>query len=157
MFFQNEDELFAMTSKDNDELHIVEEEYFTRHSKVLDGSPREQAIRKASTDLLLKMNPDGEAAYLIITLGAEGAILCSRSGLASPNDSDDNIKFRHIPARVIKTEEIRNCTGAGDSLVGAFAKAVLDGKDAYTALVFGMDAAIESLKCADRAIPTTLQ
>lgn len=155
--FPNEDELFAMTEDVNDDVYVVDEEYFTRRTKVMDGSLREQAIRKASTELLSKMNLDGQVAYLIVTLGAEGAILCSRSRGASSSTGDDNIEFRHRPARVIETEDIKNCTGAGDTLVGAFANAVLDGKDAYTALGIGMEAAIESLKCGDRAIPTTLQ
>ena len=49
-----------------------------------------------------------------------------------------------------------NCAGAGDTLVGVFAKALLDKTDNYRVLEIGMDAAIHSLKCADRVIPTKL-
>jgi len=165
--FPNEVELFAMTvddgdgGGDNNAIYVVDEDYFERYTKVMDGSPREQAIRKAATNLLSKMNPDGHVAHLIVTLGADGAMLCSRFGVTSSSTSStDNIttvEFRYRPARVIKIEDVKNCTGAGDTLVGAFAKALLDGKDNYMALEIGMEAAIESLKCGDRAISATLR
>ena len=47
---------------------------------------------------------------------------------------------------------MQNSTGAGDTLCGAFVHALLEGKDEAEAVQVGMDAAVKSLACGDRAI-----
>jgi len=82
-----------------------------------------------------------------VTMGSEGVLLASKYG------TGDNIMshFSHFPTRT-NNVRVENSTGAGDSLCGAFVHALLEGEDVATAVQVGMDAAVLSLQCADRAI-----
>jgi hypothetical protein len=86
--------------------------------------------------------------YRAVTMGAQGVLLVSRLS------DDDEPSVRYFPAHdgVI----VRNATGAGDSFAGAVIHSLLQKNRMATAVEAGMRAAVASLECADRAIPTTL-
>jgi len=100
-----------------------------------------KTIKIAAEELLLQMKPDG--AHLVITMGKDGALLASKT-------AGDEITYQHFPAA--EGIVMQNSTGAGDTLCGAFVHALLEGKDESEAVRLGMDAAIKSLSCGDRAI-----
>ena len=129
--FPNVDELLAMA----DGLGVPDED-------VREAAQDEmRTIKIAAEALLGQMQPSG--AHLIITMGKDGVLLASKA-------SGDKIAYRHFPAG--DGIEMKNSTGAGDTLCGAFVHALLEGKDESEAVQIGMDAAIKSLSCGDRAI-----
>jgi len=104
-----------------------------------------KTIKYAAEELLEQMQPD--KAHLVITMGKEGVLLASKLG--------SDVTYEHIEAagRV----DVQNSTGAGDTLCGAFVHALLEGEDETKAVRIGMDAAVKSLGCADRAISPDLR
>ena len=103
-----------------------------------------KTIKYAAEELLVQMQP-GEA-HLVITMGKEGALLASKVGTI--------ISYEHF--KVADGIDVRNSTGAGDTLCGAFVHALLEGEDEANAVRIGMDAAVQSLGCVDRAISPEL-
>lgn len=100
-----------------------------------------KTIKLAAEELLLQMRTSG--AHLVITMGKDGVLLASKS-------IEGDVTYQHFPA--VEGIEMRNSTGAGDSLCGAFIHALLEGRDESEAVRLGMDTAIKSLSCSDRAI-----
>ena len=131
--FPNVDELLAMAMSDGWSVPDVD----VREAAQDDM----RIITIAAEELLGQMQPSG--AHLIITMGKEGVLLASKA-------SGDKIAYRHFTA--IDGIETKNSTGAGDTLCGAFVHALLEGKDEAEAVQVGMDAAVKSLACGDRAI-----
>jgi len=129
--FPNVDELLAMADGWPDSKEDVREA----------EQDEMRTIKIAAEELLLKMQPSG--AHLVITMGKDGVLLASKA-------SGNEIAYRHFPA--VDGIEMKNSTGAGDSLCGAFVHALLEGKGEAEAVRIGMDAAIKSLSCGDRAI-----
>jgi sugar/nucleoside kinase (ribokinase family) len=84
-------------------------------------------------------------AHLIVTMGQDGVFLASKTAKMS---------FHHFPSK--EGVEVLNATGAGDSLCGAFAFAILEGQTVADSIHFGIDAAVMSLQCSDRAISPEL-
>ena len=87
-------------------------------------------------------------AYLIITCGARGVILVSKTG----QRGEITFKRFQAPNDVI----VQNATGAGDTLSGAFVHALLSGKSISDSISFGMKAAAVSLQCNNQAISPLL-
>lgn len=106
-------------------------------------SSEDDTIKEAAQFLLEKMNPKADV-HLIITLGEKGVLLASRYS------SFTSLEYTYfeIEAKTI----VENCTGAGDTLSGAFVCALLEGMDEKAAVRVGMEAAIMSIHCVDRAI-----
>jgi len=129
--FPNVDELLAMADgwsvPDEDVREAAQDDMRT--------------IKIAAEELLRRMQPSG--AHLVITMGKDGVLLASKL-------SADEITYHHFPA--VDGIEMKNSTGAGDTLCGAFVHALLEGKGEDEAVQIGMDAAIKSLSCGDRAI-----
>ena len=129
--FPNVDELFAMADgwsvPDEDVREAAQDDMRT--------------IKIAAEELLRRMQPSG--AHLVITMGKDGVLLASKA-------SGDEITYRHFPA--VDGIEMKNSTGAGDTLCGAFVYALLEGMGEAEAVQIGMDNAIKSLSCGDRAI-----
>lgn len=71
------------------------------------------------------------AGAVVVTLGAGGALLCSRDG------------SHHVPA--FDAGPVAETTGAGDAFNGAFAVALAEGRDALEAVRFGCAAAAISV------------
>lgn len=67
---------------------------------------------------------------------------------------DEEPAVQHFPGH--RNIVVRNATGAGDSFAGAVVHSLLKGNRMAAAVVTGMEAAIASLQCADRAISPTL-
>jgi len=87
-------------------------------------------------------------AFLVVTLGERGVCL------VSSNDDDDNCI---IPVdSVTEPVNVQNCTGAGDTLCGAFLHAILQGRSKEDAVVWGMKAAAISLSSSERTISPDL-
>lgn len=103
-------------------------------------------IRSTSAQLLDHMAP--ERAYLVVTLGSQGVLLAARGA------SKADYQFRHFPV----TEEVvvENCTGAGDTLCGAFIHAIRQGENLEEAVLLGMQAATVSLRSSSRTIAPAL-
>lgn len=86
-------------------------------------------------------------AFLVVTLGDRGVCLVSKN-------SDDNY---FIPVdSVTEPVDVEDCTGAGDTLCGAFIHAVLQGRSRRDAVVWGMKAAAMSLRSSGRTIAPEL-
>ena len=64
--------------------------------------------------------------------------------------NDDEPNVIHFPGH--QNVVVRNATGAGDSFTGAVVYSLLKGERMAAAVPFGMEAAVASLQCADRAI-----
>eukprot|EP00558_Chaetoceros_sp_UNC1202_P004966 CAMPEP_0197248854 /NCGR_PEP_ID=MMETSP1429-20130617/43458_1 /TAXON_ID=49237 /ORGANISM="Chaetoceros sp., Strain UNC1202" /LENGTH=80 /DNA_ID=CAMNT_0042710215 /DNA_START=24 /DNA_END=266 /DNA_ORIENTATION=+ len=79
-------------------------------------------------------------------MGADGAMLASKYDTKP-------VTFQHFEA---KTITMSNCTGAGDTLTGAFIHALLSGCGVVEAVRVGQEKALLSLKCDDRAISPEL-
>ena len=91
-------------------------------------------------ELLDHMLPE---SFLVVTLGARGVCLVSKG-------DDDNCIFP-VDA-VTEPVDVQNCTGAGDTLCGAFLHAMLQGRSREDAVVWGMKAAAMSLRSSGRTI-----
>eukprot|EP00571_Detonula_confervacea_P003575 CAMPEP_0172313262 /NCGR_PEP_ID=MMETSP1058-20130122/19849_1 /TAXON_ID=83371 /ORGANISM="Detonula confervacea, Strain CCMP 353" /LENGTH=666 /DNA_ID=CAMNT_0013026885 /DNA_START=141 /DNA_END=2137 /DNA_ORIENTATION=+ len=132
--FPNEDELFAM-AKASDDGGVESEEG-------QDSSDEYKPVRDAALKMLSRMASD--KAHIVVSLGSRGVLLASKAdALSSP-------EFRHFPADVVS--DIKSSNGAGDTLCGAFVHALLRGAGEEEAVQFGMNAALLSLDCAERAI-----
>lgn len=135
--FPNLDELIAMRDA----------AYGIRHATKtvdlgLDG------IQVIAARLLCCMSP-AAGAYLVVTLGSEGVLLASRL-----EKDTSEYQFRHFPVK--EKVDVQNCTGAGDSLCGAFLHALLQGKTPEDAVSIGMMAASLSLRSSDQTISSEL-
>ena len=138
--FPNVDELFAMSAAWDSTTTDK-----TKHSYRDDDF---STIKSAASNLLKRMRPESDA-HLIITMGSDGVLLASR---ISPLQKEPT--FQHFAAA--QGVDVQNCTGAGDTLCGAFMKGLLDGNDEAGAIQIGMDAALKSLKCANHTISPDL-
>lgn len=101
------------------------------------------SVEEAATIVLNAMAPNANTC-LIVTLGSDGVLL----GCKTMNNPE--ITWDHIPAK--EGVVVVNSTGAGDSLCGAFVHALINGKNEKEAVEYGMEAAVLSLQCADRAV-----
>lgn len=97
-------------------------------------------IKNAAKMVLNRMNQT--ESHLVITMGAKGVLLASKYEVKP-------IIFKRFEATAIQSN---NCTGAGDTLAGAFVHALLNGKNEEEAVKLGMEKAILSIQCEDRAI-----
>ena len=104
-----------------------------------------KTIRTLAPILLASMH-SGEA-HVIITMGKDGVLLASKT-------DNDKIIFHQFPSK--ENVEVLNATGAGDSLCGAFAHCILQGRTVAESISFGIEAATLSLQCSDRAISPEL-
>jgi len=102
-------------------------------------------MRRLAPILLFEMFPC--EAHVIITMGQDGVFLASKT-------EGDKISFHHFPSK--EGVGVLNATGAGDSLCGAFAHGILQGKTVAESVAFGIEAAVLSLQCFDRAISPKL-
>mmetsp|Transcript_739 Transcript_739/g.1517 ORF Transcript_739/g.1517 Transcript_739/m.1517 type:complete len:700 (-) Transcript_739:18-2117(-) len=132
--FPNDDELIAMANASCNGVDGITE------GLDVDLNEDFRSVKIPAISLLLKMRE--KSAHLVITMGSRGVLLATKSG--------SGIRFKHFAATHISV--VNSCNGAGDTLAGAFISSLLDGCDVETAVRFGMDAAILSLKCAERAI-----
>jgi pseudouridine-5'-phosphate glycosidase/sugar/nucleoside kinase (ribokinase family) len=103
-----------------------------------------ETIRTLAPILLHEMHP--VEAHAVITMGQDGVLLASRV--------NDNISFHHFASN--EDIQVLNATGAGDSLCGAFAHGILEGRTVADSVSFGMEAARLSLQCSDRAVSPKL-
>lgn len=103
-------------------------------------------IRAACLKVLSSMNKS--EALLVVTMGDQGVLVASRGS------NDEKPTFHKFPAKHVVT--VKNATGAGDSLCGAFVHAILEGNTVEEAVKFGMEAAVLSLQCAEQAISPKL-
>jgi pseudouridine kinase len=119
----------------------------SEESKVMaDGDLDPQQILKVLAERILeKMNPDG--AHLVVTMGEHGVVLASK-------EPGSDMVLTHFEAK--KGVEVKNTSGAGDTLCGAFIHAMLNGKSVPEAVLVGMEAATISIQCGDRAISPLL-
>jgi pseudouridine-5'-phosphate glycosidase/pseudouridine kinase len=109
------------------------------------GLGRRQIIKESAERILEHMNPDG--AHLVVTMGEHGVVLASK-------EPGSDMTIAHFEA---KTDvDVKNTTGAGDTLCGAFVHAILNGKAVTEAVLIGMEAATISIQCGDRAISPLL-
>ena len=136
--FPNEDELLSMAEKLSDRPELTVEDLAS-----INHLPH---IQVAANMLLKQMNPDG--AHLVITMGEKGVMLASK-------DDRDACKLQHFPAPY--GVDVKNATGAGDSLCAAFVAALLSGKSVSEAVAFGMQAATLCVQCEDRAVSPELE
>lgn len=97
-------------------------------------------IQSAAKMVLNRMNQT--ESHLVITMGTKGVMLASKYEVKP-------IIFKRFEATVIPSN---NCTGAGDTLAGAFIHALLNGHNEEEAVKLGMEKAILSIQCEDRAI-----
>lgn len=99
-------------------------------------------VKPLAEKVIKRMNPDG--AYLLITAGAKGCLL------ASKEKNSNEISFQRFPAK--EALAVKNATGAGDTLAGAFVNALLNGKSIEEACCVGIEASTLSLQCSESAI-----
>lgn len=126
--FPNLDELFAMAGTSPDPILVESDD----------------AIKAAARNVLKRCDP--VESHLIITMGANGVMLASRYEMKP-------MIFKHFEA---ETTLVNNCTGAGDTLAGAFVNALLNGYIEEDAVMIGMQKAVLSLRCEDSAISPCL-
>jgi pseudouridine kinase len=100
-------------------------------------------IRMLTQVLLSMMHPN--EAHLIVTMGQEGVFLASIT-------EANTFSCSHFPSQEGVQLLTVNATGAGDSLCGAFCHGILEGKTVAESVAFGIEAAVMSLQCQDRAI-----
>jgi pseudouridine kinase len=139
--FPNVDELVAM-------LDVLSEDVQSEGSDIQSSSflvDKLRTIRTLAPTLLSRMHPD--EAHLIITMGQEGVFLASKT-------DEEQFSFHHFPSK--EGVDVLNATGAGDSLCGAFCYGILEGKTVAESVAFGIEAAVMSLQCEDRAISPNL-
>ncbi|KNC78554.1 hypothetical protein SARC_09027, partial [Sphaeroforma arctica JP610] len=147
--FPNMDELVAMTTGAGG----TETYGDWRNNMQLDDF---KAVKTAAARLLERMHP--QSAHVVVTLGVHGVLLASRNRritdtqpeAGSVEETSTTPVFAHFPAQ--EGVQVMNATGAGDSLCGAFIHALLEGKTVNQAVEFGMQAAVVSLGCNERAI-----
>ena len=132
----NLDELYAMAGPDDALLS----------SESLDEDGIPSNIYPIATTVVKQMHKDN--AYLIITCGAHGVILVSKTNMVK------DVTFQRFYAS--NDIKVQNATGAGDTLSGAFIHALLRGKSISNSIEFGMKAAVLSLQCNNKAISPLL-
>ena len=138
--FPNVDELLAMSAVcDATTANNTKDSYKDNNFSI---------VKSAASNLLERMRSDSDA-HLIITMGSDGVLLASRMSKLQKEPT-----FRHFAAA--QGVDVQNCTGAGDTLCGAFMKGLLDGNDEAHAIEIGMDASLKSLKCANQTISPDL-
>lgn len=103
-------------------------------------------VRPLAARVVERMNPEG--AHLLVTCGAKGVLLASKESKAS------DVTFQRFPAG--KGVAVKNASGAGDTLSGAFVHALLIGKTITEAISIGIEAASMSLQCSDKTISPLL-
>jgi ribokinase len=130
--FPNVDELVAMANVLSDDGDI-------QSSSLSVG--KLNTIRTLAMVVLSVMHR--KEAHLIVTMGQEGLFLAS-------NTEVNKLSFSHFPPQ--EGVQVLNSTGAGDSLCGAFCHGILEGKTVAESVAFGIEAAVMSLQCEDRAI-----
>ena len=135
--FPNVDELLIMAEKLSDRPELT-----VHDLAAINHLPH---IQVAATMVLKQMHPD--EAHLIITMGEKGVMLASKNQAGS-------VQLQHFPAPY--GVEVKNATGAGDSLCAAFVAALLNGKSVTEAVAFGMQAATLTIQCKDKAVSTKL-
>jgi sugar/nucleoside kinase (ribokinase family) len=116
-------------------------------SKVMadQGLDQQQIIKVLAERILERMNADG--AHLVVTMGEHGVVLASK-------EPGSDMVMTHFDAK--KGVEVKNTSGAGDTLCGAFIHAILNGKTVPEAVVVGMEAATISIQCDNKAISPLL-
>ncbi|XP_075998065.1 uncharacterized protein LOC142991814 [Genypterus blacodes] len=88
---------------------------------------------------------------LVVTLGANGVLLCGEHDAGSVNLQPRKQKRRgqlcalHYPALAVTTEETMNVSGAGDSLAGGLIAGIVQGRDTDSCVQMGLLAARLSL------------
>ena len=101
-------------------------------TKTIEIEEKLQSIRP-----LLQLVLEQGVGHILLTLGIEGAVLCSFSSTVQ----QQTIAAHYAPAL---PATVKNCSGAGDCLVAGFLHALCTGKSAVEALSWGIAAA----KCA---------
>ncbi|XP_037538945.1 pseudouridine-metabolizing bifunctional protein C1861.05 [Nematolebias whitei] len=98
---------------------------------------------------------------LVVTLGPSGVLLCGEhSEAGSVNLQPRKLRKKrqlcalHYPALPVTPEEIRNVSGAGDSLAGALMSGILRGRDTDSCVRMGLLAAKISLLSPHPISPT---
>ncbi|TKS73659.1 Interleukin-17 receptor A [Collichthys lucidus] len=97
---------------------------------------------------------------LVVTLGANGLLVCGEHDAASVNLQPRKQKRRrqlcalHYPALTVTAEETMNVSGAGDSLAGALMVGILQHKDTDSCVRMGLLAARLSLASPHPIAPT---
>ncbi|XP_071753678.2 uncharacterized protein LOC139910311 [Centroberyx gerrardi] len=88
---------------------------------------------------------------LVVTLGAEGVLVCGEHDAGSVNLQPRKQKRRgqlcalHYPALAVTSEETVNVSGAGDSLAGGMMAGIVQGRDTDSCVRMGLLAARLSL------------
>ncbi|XP_038553987.1 pseudouridine-metabolizing bifunctional protein C1861.05 isoform X2 [Micropterus salmoides] len=97
---------------------------------------------------------------LVVTLGAEGVLVCGEHDAGSVNLQPRKEKRRrqlcalHYPAITVTAEETMNVSGAGDSLAGALMAGILQRRDTDSCVRMGLMAARLSLASSHPIAPT---
>ncbi|XP_027128831.1 pseudouridine-metabolizing bifunctional protein C1861.05 [Larimichthys crocea] len=97
---------------------------------------------------------------LVVTLGANGLLVCGEHDAASVNLQPRKQKRRrqlcalHYPALTVTAEETMNVSGAGDSLAGALMVGILQHQDTDSCVRMGLLAARLSLASPHPIAPT---
>lgn len=102
-------------------------------------------INQLGSRLVMRMNP--VVAHLLVTCGANGVVLVSK-------ENSSNVTITRFPA--LTNVSVKNTSGAGDTLAGAFIHSILKGCSVKESVSFAIDAAALSLECPDRAISPQL-
>mmetsp|Transcript_30356 Transcript_30356/g.30841 ORF Transcript_30356/g.30841 Transcript_30356/m.30841 type:complete len:134 (+) Transcript_30356:202-603(+) len=122
--FPNLDELFAMANMDVNDSFLETDD----------------SIQAAARAVLNRCH--SVESHLIVTMGAKGVMLVSKYEMKP-------MIFKRFEVSFV---ELKNCTGAGDTLAGAFINALLNGCNQEDAVKIGMEKAVLSLNCEDCAI-----
>jgi sugar/nucleoside kinase (ribokinase family) len=131
--FPNEDELYAMAEAVSNDA-IVDRKGYVDDDDL-------GAIENAARALLTKMK---SGAHIIVTLGSRGVLL-----IMDLHQGETPV-FQHFQPEILT--DVRSTNGPGDTLCGAFIHALLDGEDNASAVEFGMEAAVLSLRHESSAI-----
>ncbi|XP_029992046.1 pseudouridine-metabolizing bifunctional protein C1861.05 isoform X2 [Sphaeramia orbicularis] len=97
---------------------------------------------------------------LVVTLGANGVLVCGEHDAGSVNLKPRKQKRKgrlcalHYPALTVTAEETMNVSGAGDSLAGALITGILQGRDTDSCVQMGLLAARLSLASPHPIDPT---
>lgn len=97
---------------------------------------------------------------LVVTLGANGVLVCGEHDAGSVNLKPRKQKRKgrlcalHYPALTVTAEETMNVSGAGDSLAGALITGILQGRDTDSCVQMGLLAARLSLASPHPINPT---
>lgn len=122
--FPNLDELFAMANMDVNDSFLETDD----------------SIQAAARVVLNRCH--SVESHLIVTMGAKGVMLVSKYEMKP-------MIFKRFEVSFV---ELKNCTGAGDTLAGAFINALLNGCNQEDAVKIGMEKAVLSLNCEDCTI-----